>query len=81
MASEAMNIKDSTLLPKKILLNANMTQGQKEQLFGQLLSNDQDLISNKYTKGKALEGSYGASPRTQLPESALSKDNPNNIKF
>ena len=26
MASEAMNIKDSALLPKKILLNANMTQ-------------------------------------------------------
>ena len=47
MASEAMNIKDTALLPKKILLNANMTEKQKEQLFGKYLGNEFDIRSQK----------------------------------
>ena len=62
MASDAMNIKDSTLMPKKLLLNANMSKSEMQKLVkgGQ----EQPVAAQK----KHLPEAYGK----QLPESIMS---------
>ena len=68
-----MNVKDSTLIPKQLLLNANMTFSERQKLFGE---KPQQNYVNKQSPKHLLE-SYGK----QLPESVMSPQNPNNIQF
>ena len=64
MASDNMSIKDSTLMPKKLLLNANIAKSEMQKL----LADSQESGDLSPPKKAHLPEAYGK----QLPESILS---------